>query len=875
MAARTTDFGSGSAASWPNLSNGDSWAAAVIPSSTVDVNSYSSLIENVSSAGIGQLYLTFNSGPSFTHIAQSGATNLTLASTTNASSYLVPSANIGLAVNTNYLLCFSTTAASSHTHVIDTAGSTGTWATSTYTAVVSNQWSIGGSADNSYCRQTIYHVKGPSSTGTVGRLNIQIKNAAGTSAVTATGRTFYVIQVTGAVDGSGAYINTASNSDTDGTYNTQPSVTLSSNLATRTSTVLAFLSHLTNDSSTSSSDSSIIHIGNGTLPASDGHGTPAVATAVMNSTGGTTSATRKTTKTVTGNFTTSTTAWGVVGCEVKDADTADDTWYNGSANYYTHKLANTTTYSSPLIYAGLGTAAPAYGVVGRYTTYQSNDYWISVSHDTAAGTAGNTLGLTIALNKLSSGTITSTTLTSPSVAVSAASFSNIALRIRELSSTSLWISAKAWNGTEPAWPTSSSTANSSSTTSGSEYVIGNGLFSSSTPAYADIANLIAGGSGKSGLFNGNNTSTIVTWSSFSDDVITESATGGTINGGGSLSSTSTRIINATSSINGGGTLSSTSRIVRTQSLSASISTNASIVKLSNTINASSISSSSNIIKSLNMLLSGSSSLNGSVIKLKTQNFISSITSSGADVILTTGKFLTSSISSSSNITKSATKDHNGLVESVAHIHRSINKSLNAQVSSIGISYLQINKRFTGSISSSGAFSYEYISGLITLLLAGSISSNSSIRKQVNKITLSSISSTSIISDFIARRLASQVATASTVRRLSTRKSSGSISSSGNIYLLNIFHKILTSTISTSSNLLKSPRRRISGLITSTSVARKQARRRLVAAISAAGSVIRLASGSDMAISGSIEIDTIIDINMVYEDASIQINIDGI
>lgn len=472
MTQRSAVFTGSANAAWPNLSNGDTWATGTwnVPTpETVQIQSGLTPTIVVNGSGVGTVTNTWNISPA---VGERQATSTTAASTLlsgtqyySVAASLTPSDSTLGHLN---LIAVSTTSASAHFHRIYTT--TGGWAYATISEVTTQTYNVGGV----FYRQTVYAITSDATHFDAGAVTVGLWSAAvGGTAVTGTGMNSSTLVVTG--------VNTATplSSITQVTTATsttgQPAITLASNFTRYNSTMFGFISKAVNaTTAATSTGTKTVVTSDDSLKASQSYGTPSNASGLFVATQGTTSATVKTSKTITAGWTNTTTYWGAIAFEILSSNTSD-TYTVRSRDYVYTKLANTKTYKDVEVFGtvdnGLLTATGS--LIARYVsaTYTS---WLSADAIVSGGLNYKSGG-TVYINEKGANEYNWTSL---AVGYGISMMNGRALRVRHILGTGgiydatgggLWVSAKFWNTSlvaEPDWPATSATASSKSVNNG-------------------------------------------------------------------------------------------------------------------------------------------------------------------------------------------------------------------------------------------------------------------------------------------------------------------------------------------------------------------------------------------------------------------------
>lgn len=578
---RAASFSGSVGAAWPALSNSDTWDAA-ITSTNIDTTMYASL--NSAVDGASQGYIVYTPGVSPPVIAALATTGID--TTTGAVSYLCPSANVSPASSANSmvnLLVLTSTHTVSHYHQIDAAGSTGSWTAMVYTKVGDYEYNDG----TTFTRVSAWTAYGAGATA--GRFRFRTRTGGSNPAVpyvqsstlvgtdtTSTGASYSPLTISGCVlTASGAdAIKSANNGTATGT-STSGTVSLPSALARYSNQMFVAFSYYSNNGTGS---------GGGTTVTSGNYGTPSFGYNNSTITLGTTTATRKvSTATVAPGPIPSSVKWGALALEIQSSG-ATDTW--PGAGVAGTRLASTTSYSSAevrasnLSTANNGSAMP----VIRHCVVTGTRWWISYGQRTLVGKGSNSYYNTLYLMK---GDGTAVSLKDASWGTTDNSTAvNHAVRVRNSSGSGLWISAKTWTTTEPAWPLSEGSAD----TSGADWRVVNVVDNANAGSVA-----IAGsGTGRCGLTGAAEYgSSASTWISYSDltwfdgdaaltgtgslsasaSVIQIIATGAAVTGAGQVTASATVIATALAdaALTGTGTLAASASVIQTLLGDASLS----------------------------------------------------------------------------------------------------------------------------------------------------------------------------------------------------------------------------------------------------------------------------------------------------------------
>ncbi|CAB4176068.1 hypothetical protein UFOVP978_6 [uncultured Caudovirales phage] len=548
---RSASFSGSVGAAWPALSNGDTWDSA-ITNDNVDTTMYASL--NSAVDGSGQGYIVYTAGVSPPVVAALATTGLD--TTTGAVSYLCPSVNVSPATSANSmvnLLVLTSTHTVSHYHQIDAANSTGSWTTMVYTKVGDYEYNDG----TTFTRVSAWTAYG--TVATVGRFRFRTRTGGTNPAVpyvqsstlvgtdtTSTGASYSPLTISGCVltnNGRDA-INYANNGTATG-ISTSGTVSLPSALSRYSNQMFVAFSYYSNNGTGTSS---------GTTVTSGNYGTPSFGYNNSIIPLGTTTATRKVfTTTVIPGPIPSSVKWGALALEIQ-SNGATDTW-PGTGVTGT-RLAATTSYGSAevrasnLSTANNGSAMP----VIRHCVVTGTRWWISYGQQTVVGKGSNAYynnlylmkgdGTTVTLKSASWGTTDNTTAVKHAV------------RVRNSSGSGLWISAKSWTTTEPAWPLSEGSAD----TSGTDWRVVNVVDNSNAGSIA-----IAGaGTGRNGLTGAAQYgSSASTWTSFSD--LTWFDGDAALSGAGNLSASASviQIVTADAAVTGAGQVTASATVIAT------------------------------------------------------------------------------------------------------------------------------------------------------------------------------------------------------------------------------------------------------------------------------------------------------------------------
>lgn len=559
MTLRSAIWTGTSGSAWPALDNADTWASGFWASPAVDAAQIAAgPTIAVDGSNHGYITATHNLAPL---IAATGTPQYTTAAST-AGRYTFAGSFQPTTTNSVNLVFVTTTWTASHYHQIVSASCTGGWTGLTFDKITDYVYNIGAVY---YCLSIFRTVN--SGTTTAGSIVVDVYDTStglivGTQA---TGGTCQALSVWGVdTSSNGANMVRAANTTTATNTTGQPAVTLPNNLSKYSSLPIMFCSHGTANTSTSSSDSTLI--------ASGSYATPSNGVASFYRPTPTSVASIKTTKTMTASFATATTGWGAIGLEILDASSSDS--YTDRTRDYTYvRIANSTNqpaYQTSEVRAlwtsTEGSYGPYHGLIGRYVTSGGTKYWLGASlRLDSIKSYGNAY--------IYAATDNGTTTTVVNVAGTSGStngFGSInmsAMRVRVLASGDLWVSAKWWiNGaSEPAWPTASTDASVYDNTV-SAYAVVNGVYSTSDA----LRNATSGQTGlyylypaatstglSSGVWysptDGVNTAT---WSTWTNDAWVVSGTS-SLTGTGSMSSTALRIAIGSASISGGGVLAGT------------------------------------------------------------------------------------------------------------------------------------------------------------------------------------------------------------------------------------------------------------------------------------------------------------------------------
>ncbi len=560
---RSASFSGGSGAAWPLLSNGDAWDAA-ITTTNLDSTMYASLNSAVN--GSEQGYIAYTPGASPPTVAALATTGLD--TTTGAVSYLCPSVNVSPVSSANSavnLLVLTSTHTASHFHVIDPALSTGSWQTMVFTKVGDYEYSGLNGGITTYTRVSAWTAYG--TVATVGKFRFRTRTGAGNQAVGDTqiysggvnvptlpgtdvissGASYSPLTISGCLltnNGADA-IKYATNGASTG-LSSSGTVSLPSALSRYSNQMLVAFSYYSNNNT---------GISSGTTITAGNYGTPSFGYNNSIIPLGTTTATRKvSTTTVFPGPIPSTVTWGALALEIQSAavGAANDTW--NALGITATRLAATTSYGSTEVRASNLPSLTSAHLAVRHCVVGGTRWWISYTNrsiaiDKSTSNYFNTIylmkgdGTAVSLKDASWGT------------TSNISVPNQAVRVRNSAGGGLWISAKSWTTTEPAWPLSEGSGD----TSGADWRVINVVDNANAGSIA-----IAGaGTGRNGLTGSTTVASASnsTWSAFSD--LTWFDGSAALSGAGSLTADATRILFTGAAIAGSGSISSTATAVAT------------------------------------------------------------------------------------------------------------------------------------------------------------------------------------------------------------------------------------------------------------------------------------------------------------------------
>ena len=583
MTSRSAVFTGTAGAAWPALSSGDTWSTSGWHSPTVDpAQIEAAMSATVSGTTTGLMRATHNRAP---YMPISTAVLSTTAAS-SAGKYTASGATAhstaGGYVN---LLFVSTTAVYAHTHVITPATCTGSWATMTFDEVATFQYFA--SSTSSYNRMTVYRTTVASSS--TGNLVLSIiDTATGLAPATqATGCVIYVNALYGSdtsSNGVNAIRATAGQIVTATSTTGQPAVTLGSNMLRYSSLPVLFCTHATNNAAANSGDSGVVNY--------SGYGTPANGTALYVRTLPATVATIKTQRTMTAAFAAAITPWGAIGFELLDADTSDS--YTDYTRDYTFMRLASNAVRPAYRTAEIRTSSnwqefgPFPSVVGRYVESGGSKFTL-YSSVTSAHLKGEGYGyIGVAIDDG-----TSTTYSSVAAAPLLANsdirlMKSSAFRIRVLASGDLWVSAKWWKITEPAWPALSTDGSSQVL---NDNMVVNGIYSTndalrnattcSTGLLYTYAASMAPGLVSNSVVGPRGGVNTVEWTTYTDDAWVVSGTA-TASASGSLAADASTVRLATATATATSSLTASASTVRlaTATATASGSLTASATKIS-------------------------------------------------------------------------------------------------------------------------------------------------------------------------------------------------------------------------------------------------------------------------------------------------------
>jgi hypothetical protein len=199
--------------------------------------------------------------------------------------------------------------------------------------------------------------------------------------------------------------------------------------------------------------------------------------------------------------------------------------------------------------------------------------------------------------------------------------------------------------------------------------------------------------------------------------------------------------------------------------------------------------------------------------------------------------------------------------------------LTASLLSSAILRKQTSKRFTGSISSSGAMDDMLV---FMLQLLGSISSvQGSIRRSTTKDLDSAISLNGNNIKSTNKKVFSTLSSSGSVVKLRNKTLNSFITPSGSTVRQFRRSLFLLASVASSGSHSKALSRTLNGSVGSSGTTRRFIGKILRSAIASASLVLNVKAEDIPAISGVIEIDSIYNITLIYEDASIVLTIDGI
>lgn len=451
MTNRNAVFTGSNGDAWPALDNGDTWSTSFWASPTIDPAQLQTAVSaTVNGSNVGTISAAHNLQPRL--IAATQALSTTAASTSFKYTGSCQPSTSGVS-----LIFVITSAAYSHQHVINGADCTGGFLNQTFAKVTETEFSVAGPV---YWHLTIFRTVVPSADN--GTVVVTVQTAAGgTPASQATGGTIYYACATSTDTSSNGANAIRANSVAASATTGQPAVTLPSNVLRYSSLPIALMVH---NQANTTSDSA-----NATTILTSSFATPNTGAALMTRTLPAVGSIKTTAATMTGAYASATSAWGALGIEVLDSSTSD-TYTDRTRDYvYARITSNTanTSYEPAYVYAEHPTALGPYGpwesLIGRYVESGGTKYWLysvltlNDTKDYGQGYCGVAVdnGTTTTYSVIS-GSLTSTT------AFDISGYTKHAMRVRVLSNGDLWVSAKWWDVSEPAWPTAASGASSAS-----------------------------------------------------------------------------------------------------------------------------------------------------------------------------------------------------------------------------------------------------------------------------------------------------------------------------------------------------------------------------------------------------------------------------
>ena len=561
MTVRSASWAGSAGASWPALTNGDTWASLYTSSPTVDpatiVSGPTSFVDGSSN---GYIEATHNLA---VDAANGGGVYTTAASTAGRYTFsqYYPTAGTG----TLNLVFVTTSWTAAHYHQIAASACTGGWLNQTYTLVTSTSYNVGAV----YYTLSVFRCVASSST--VGNIAVDIYDTS-TSAIIATqatGGTSQVVWLRGVDQTSnGANAVRTANTTLASGASGQPTVTLTNNLQRYSSLPLMFCSHAQNFAMTANSSDS-------TFLSSGSYGTPGNGVAAIKRIPPATQATIKTQRTMTANFSTATAAWAAIGLEILDSSTSDT--YTAARDYIFLRIANSSiqpAYQSSEVRAvqsgSTSNYGPYHGLVARYVTSGSSKYWLATAVTVDQYGKGNAFVYAVTDDGSTTNATSVAFTTGATNAITTLNAS--AIRVRVLPSGDLWVTGKWWvNGQqEPAWPSNSGDASTFGLVGGSNAAVANGVYSTNDPlrnATSGLVGLYYDYAATSISVNGawvataDATAVRTTWSSFTNSEWIVTGATSSISGGGTVASTGIRIAQGSASCVGGGSLSASGQRV--------------------------------------------------------------------------------------------------------------------------------------------------------------------------------------------------------------------------------------------------------------------------------------------------------------------------